>query len=213
LKIGLPVAVLNFTATLSFILLAFIVNVFAEAGVPEAHAQAIAARYNGFAVLPSRAMASAVAAIAAQNYGADKPERNKKTYLAGLFICLGLGLILWALTFFFPELVLKAFGGVGETVAAGKIYMKIMSFDYLLLPAGVIAYGLVEGAGKNVGNYDDKRYRLPRYPRPRRISVIGCFQNENDGRRDLDSPCVLDLRDFDLGLYIYQKKKGVKYFN
>lgn len=144
-KVGVPLAVLNMTATISFMALTFTVNTLPAAGVYQSAAHVIAARYNGFAVLPSRAMASAISAVTAQNIGAGMLERNKKTLFTGMSICLAVGAALFAVTFFFPDIIYKLFGAEAATAAEGRLYMKAISFDYVLLPLGVTAYGLVEG--------------------------------------------------------------------
>lgn len=148
-KLGAPLAILNITATLSFMLLTYIVNrIGGEGAVYASGAHAIATKYNGIALLPARAVSLAIAAMVAQNLGAKKPERNRKTMFTGLCISLAIGAVITAISFFFPDAVFGAFGTEKEIAGFGRTYMKIMSFDYLIVPFAVSAYGLADGYGK-----------------------------------------------------------------
>ncbi len=148
-KLGAPLAVLNITATLSFMLLTYIVNqIGGDSAVFASGAHAIATKYNGMALLPARAVSLAIAAMVSQNLGSQKPERNRKTMFTGLCISLVLGLLITAVSFFFPDAVFHAFGTKEETIQMGRSYMKIMSFDYMIVPFAVSAYGLADGYGK-----------------------------------------------------------------
>jgi len=148
-KLGAPLAVLNITATLSFMLLTYIVNkIGGDSAVYASGAHAIATKYNGIALLPARAVSLAIAAMVAQNLGAKKPGRNRKTMLIGLCISFAIGVVITTASFFFPDAVFKVFCAGEETAALGRIYMKIMSLDYLIVPFAVSAYGLADGFGK-----------------------------------------------------------------
>ncbi|MDD3946347.1 MAG: MATE family efflux transporter [Clostridia bacterium] len=148
-KLGAPLAILNVSATLSFMLLTYIVNrIGAEGAVYASGAHAIATKYNGIALLPARAVSLAIGAMVAQNLGANKPKRNKKTLFVGLAISLGIGIVISLFSFLFPEAVFHLFGAGGDTADFGKDYMRFMSFDYMIVPFAVSAYGLADGFGK-----------------------------------------------------------------
>ncbi|MFA5449438.1 MAG: MATE family efflux transporter [Clostridia bacterium] len=167
LKLGIPIALLNMTAAFSFMGLTFLVNTFAgDDALYASAAHSIAARYNGFAVLPARGMSGAIAAITSQNIGAGKYARNKPTLLVGLAVTLVGGLALFAATVFFPEHIFRIFGASPEVIAIGKSYMRALGFDYLLLPFAVCGYGITEGFGKTkvtmaINNIGSAAVRLP----------------------------------------------------
>lgn len=149
IKLGTPLGLLNVTATLSFMLLTYIVNrIGGDAAIYTCSAHAIATKYNGIALLPSRAVSLAIGAMTAQNLGAKKPWRNKKTLFAGLAISLGIGVVLTLFSFFCPKTVFSLFGAESQTADFGIDYMKIMSLDYIIVPFAVSAYGLADGYGK-----------------------------------------------------------------
>lgn len=148
-KMGVPIAVLNTAATVSFMLLSGIVNAInAVDTTAYCAASAILTKYNGFAVLPSRATASSVAGISAQNIGAGKWERNRKTLFYAIAVCLTIGLLLFILTFFFHGFLFHILGADAITAEVGAPYMRAMSFDYIVIPFAVCTYGIVEGFGK-----------------------------------------------------------------
>jgi putative MATE family efflux protein len=149
LKIGSPVAVANFVASLSFVALTFLVNyIFVNGNVDAQAAHSVAIRYNGFAQLPARAMASAIAAITAQNIGAGKYNRTKPTFFGALAICLIFGVAVCVFSMVFPNSIYKVLGADASTAQTGKVYMMLMSLDYIILPLCVCIYGVIDGAGK-----------------------------------------------------------------
>lgn len=148
-KLGAPLGLLNVTATLSFMLLTYIVNrIGGEGAVYASCAHTIATKYNGIALLPARAVSLAIGATVTQNLGADKPERNKKTLYYGLAISLTIGVALTLFSFIFPKAVFALFGAEAAVAEFGGGYMRIMCFDYIIVPFAVSAYGLADGFGK-----------------------------------------------------------------
>lgn len=67
----------------SFLYLTSVTN---RLGIYAASAVGVASKYDVFAMLPATSVANALAAVTAQNYGAGKPERAKKSLAAGLFL-------------------------------------------------------------------------------------------------------------------------------
>ena len=149
LKVSAPIALLNFFASLSFILLTFMVNfLFKNNAVSASATHSVAIRYNGFAMLPYRAMATAIAGIVSACLAVNKKNRIKPTLLSGLGLCLAYGLVVGGITFAFPEFIFKIFGG-GKDLSSHSLYLRLMSLDYIILPLAVCAYGAVEGKGKS----------------------------------------------------------------
>lgn len=148
-RLGAPLGILNITATLSFMLLTYIVNrIGGEGAVFASGAHTIATKYNGIALLPARAVSLAIGAMVAQNLGANRSGRNRKTLFVGLGISLAIGVALSAFSLIFPETVFYLFGAGGETAEFGRDYIRVMSADYIIVPFAVCAYGLADGFGK-----------------------------------------------------------------
>ncbi len=103
-KLGIPMSVQNVVTGFSFMILTVIVNVIG--GVEASAAVGAAGRINGFGILPAVAMSMAVSTMVAQNIGAGKIDRVKKTLHAGIAIAYGFGITMFFLCQFMPEIML-----------------------------------------------------------------------------------------------------------
>lgn len=144
--LGLPIAATNVAATVSFIALTAIVGLLNGNAAVALAVHAVIIRVNGFAVLPSRATGSAVSAGVAQCMGAKEQERVPKILGLGLLICAVFAIVPLFLTLSFPQVVLQLFGATPSD--EGIKYLMITAADYLFVPLGVTAFGVIEGNGK-----------------------------------------------------------------
>lgn len=147
LKLGIPVCMQETLVSLSFLVITAIIN---SIGVVASAAVGIAGKFENFAMLPASAFGGAIAAIAAQNMGAGRPDRAVKS----LWLSVGLSLIPSVLCFFWaqlmPESILHLFGAGGETAAAGAAYLKSFSIDFILTCFGFTLLGFFNGCGCTV---------------------------------------------------------------
>lgn len=81
-----------------------------------------------FFLVPS-SMLSSVSALAAQNFGAGKPERAKLTLKYAAFLAVGFGLIVSLITQFFPELLVLVFTDDAAVTVSGGQYLKSYVWD------------------------------------------------------------------------------------
>lgn len=145
LRIGLPVSLQETTVHISFMFITAIIN---QMGVIASAAVGIANKFEAFAMLPATAFSGAIAAIAAQNMGAGKPERAKKS----LNVAMGMAFI--CSVFFFawaqlaPASVMQLFKADPEVTAAGVQYLRSFSFDFMLVAFGFTMNGFLNGCGK-----------------------------------------------------------------
>ncbi len=144
LKIGVPTSVQNVTTSVSFLFLTSLVN---SAGVVASAAVGAVGKLNGFAILPAVAMSSSVSAMAAQNIGAGKIDRAKKTMLTGMAIGMTISVVVFAIFNIFPQPLLKIFGNDTEMIQKGTEYIHAFSFDYLIVPMVFCFNGLFIGSG------------------------------------------------------------------
>ncbi len=144
LKLGIPISVQNLIANISFLFITSLVNSY---GVVASAAAGAVGKYNGFAILPAIAMNAAISNMCAQNLGAGREDRAKKTCLAGLVISMLLSYSIFVVTFLFPEEILGIFTQKGELTSMGVIYLRVFSIDYLLVPFYFSMNGLFIGAG------------------------------------------------------------------
>ena len=144
LKIGIPTSIQNVATSTSFLFLTALVN---SLGVMASAAVGAVGKLNGFAILPGIAMSTSVSAMCAQNIGAGKIDRAKKTMFIGMGMALFFGAIIFAIVGFFPEACLRIFGKDPEFIACGVSYMKAFKYDYLIAPICFCLNGLFIGSG------------------------------------------------------------------
>ena len=87
LRVGIPVALQDMMATLSFIIITVVVNLI---GLDQSAAVGVVERLIGFSMVVPIAFMSALSVFAAQNIGAGKPERAKR----GMWVSMGVSLLL-----------------------------------------------------------------------------------------------------------------------
>jgi len=110
----------------------------------------IVGKYNGFAILPAMAVGSSVSAMVAQNMGAGKIDRVKKTLHTGILLAFSVSFIVYVITNLFPEQILRLFGDDPEMIASGVDYIRTFSLDYLIVPAVFCLNGLITGSGHTI---------------------------------------------------------------
>ena len=143
-RIGLPNSIQNVVVGLSFLVMTVLVNRF---GVDASAAVGIADKLNGFAILPAIAMSASVSSMAAQNIGAGKIDRAKKVMHAGVLLALPMGTVFFCLAFFAPEWMMRIFTNEPAVLEMGVQYLRLFSFDYIVVSVFFSLNGLLMGAG------------------------------------------------------------------
>ncbi len=147
LRVGIPISITNVITNFSFLVLTTIAN---GMGVSASAALGIISKYNGFAILPAIAVGSSVSAMVAQNMGAGRIDRAKKTLHVGFILSFSVSLFVFILTRLFPAQILALFGDDPAMISAGVEYIKTFSLDYLLVPAVFCLNGLITGSGHTI---------------------------------------------------------------
>ncbi|MBR2643321.1 MAG: MATE family efflux transporter [Lentisphaeria bacterium] len=153
LKIGLPIAIQGVLIGLSFLFIVSIVNAMGGDNAAPAAGYGIVNRINGFAMLPAISFAMAMAAITAQNMGANKPIRAQRTLVLAITCTMALGLVFLLLLQLFPENMVALFidrksAGAEEVIRNGALYARSFSWDYILVPIIFCTNGFFNGCGK-----------------------------------------------------------------
>ena len=145
--VGIPISSQECMVRLSFLYLTSVTN---RLGVNAAAAGGIASKYDVFAMLPATSIASALAAITAQNYGAGKPERARQSLAAGIgFSVLASSLFfLWAQLS--PQTMIGLFNTNPDIISAGIPFFHSCSFDYLAVSFVFCLNGFMNGRSKTV---------------------------------------------------------------
>ena len=144
LKIGIPTSIQNVATSASFLFLTALVNTI---GYEASAAVGAVGKLNGFAILPAVAMSSAISAMAAQNLGAGRIDRAKKTAGTGMVISIIISLVIFIFVSVFPEFCMRIFTSEQEVIKQGAEYILAFRFDYIIVPFVFCLNGLFIGAG------------------------------------------------------------------
>ena len=144
LRLGIPSSVAQVAVNLSFLLMTMLVNGY---GVSVSAAAGLAGRFNGFAIMPIFAISNSVSMMVAQNLGAGRQDRALRTMYTGIVISLIIGISFFAVVFSFPGQIMAAMTRVPAVIDSGVIYLRALSWDYLIVPISFSFFGLATGAG------------------------------------------------------------------
>lgn len=144
-KIGLPVSLQETVSSISFLCIAAIVNSF---GVAASAAAGICSKFEGFAMLPSTAMASAISTVAAQNIGAGKWKRARKAMWVSIMFALIASSVFFLWAKISPESIMGIFKADPAVTLAGAQYLHYFRFDFLFVAFGFTMNGFFNGCGR-----------------------------------------------------------------
>lgn len=147
LKIGFPNAVQQALVQGSFLAILPLTSSF---GTSALSVSGIMGKINGFALLPSIAMMTAVSSMVGQNYGAGKIDRVKKTVFAGMKVIFPISLVMWLAVFIFPEQILRLFTSTPEVLDIGVNYLRIGCTEYIVCSQMFVINGLIIGTGNTM---------------------------------------------------------------
>ena len=146
LKVGIPVAVQDGLIQVAFVVITIIAN---SRGLVVATGVGIVEKLISFLFLVPSAFLSAISAITAQNMGAGKPERARKSLGYGLLITVSWGLLCSLYNQFFPETLVGLFTKDAAVLIAGASYLRAYSFDCLFAAIHFCFSGYFCGEGKS----------------------------------------------------------------
>ena len=121
LSIGVPVALQDGLIQIAFIIITVIAN---RRGLTDAAAVGIVEKVISFMFLVPSSMLSTVSALGAQNLGAGKPERAKKTLWYAIAIAAGFGVFISILIQFIAEPVVGLFTPDENVIVSGGQYLR-----------------------------------------------------------------------------------------
>ena len=132
LKIGVPVAMQDGLIQISFMVITVIAN---RRGLNDAAAVGIVEKIISFLFLVPSSILSAVSALGAQNIGAQKPERARKTLFYAIFIAAGFGGAVAVIMQFLSRGAVSLFTDGTEVIRLGGEYLSGYVWDCIF--AGV----------------------------------------------------------------------------
>lgn len=144
-KIGFPIALQESLVSISFLVIAAIVNslgVIASAGV------GVAEKICGFIMLVPSSFSQSLSAFVAQNIGAGKPKRARQAMLCGMMASLAAGLCMGYFAFFHGDILAAIFASEPDVIYAAADYLKSYAIDTCLVAFLFCYIGYFNGCGK-----------------------------------------------------------------
>lgn len=126
LSVGIPIALQDGLIQVAFIVITIIAN---GRGLVDATAVGIVEKIICFLFLVPSAFLSAISAVVAQNLGAGKEDRARKSLYYGLAITMIWGILVTVYHQFLPESIVGRFTKELPVLMAGAIYIKSYSID------------------------------------------------------------------------------------
>lgn len=146
-QVGIPISLQECMVRFSFLYLTSVTN---RLGVSAAAAVGIAGKYDVFAMLPATSIASALAVITAQNYGAGKLKRARQSLYAGIGFALAASSVFFLWAQLSPETMIGVFHAEASIIAAGIPFFRSCSFDYLAVSFVFCLNGYLNGRSRTV---------------------------------------------------------------
>lgn len=146
-KVGIPISFQEMMVRVSFLYLTSVMN---HCGVYAASIVGIGSKFDVFAMLSATSMANALAAITAQNIGAGKPERARKSLWYGLGFALMVSCLFWLWAQVSPQSMIRVFSDDNNIIAAGIPFFRSCSYDYIMVAIVFCLNGYLNGRQKTI---------------------------------------------------------------
>lgn len=146
-RVGIPISFQELMVRISFLYLMTVMN---SCGVFAASVVGISSKYDVFAMLSATSMASALAAITAQNMGAGQPQRARRSLWYGLGFALAVSAGFWLWAQLSPQSMIGLFSRDAGVIAAGVPFFRACSYDYMLVSVVFCLNGYLNGRQKTV---------------------------------------------------------------
>ncbi len=142
---GAPVAFQELLVGISFLVIAAIVN---GLGLIPSAGVGVAEKVCAFIMLIPSAFMQSLAAIVAQNYGAQKFDRAYKTLRIAISLSLVAGVVMAYISFFHGQVLAAVFSREEAVILAGAEYLKAYAIDCLLTAFLFCFVGFYNGIGR-----------------------------------------------------------------
>lgn len=126
LRIGVPISLQDGFIQIAFLVITIIANM---RGLTDAAAVGIVEKFISFVFLVPSSMLATVSALGAQNIGAGKMVRARKTLWYALDSCLIFGVVVSLLTQFTADRIVGIFTQEPAVIVAGALYLQGYIFD------------------------------------------------------------------------------------
>ncbi len=146
-KVGIPASISSIDRTLSGFVLIVLVTAFGTLSVA---AHTIGQRVDMFILMPVMAFGQATGILAAQNLGANQPERAVRGSWIAVGFFTGVMVVIVALLWFWAEYVSGIFTNEPELIALTSVYIRIQLPAYLLFSLMMILWQTLNIVGDTI---------------------------------------------------------------
>lgn len=147
LKIGSPIAVQDALVNVSFLIITAIIN---SMGLVASASVGVVEKIIVFAMLVPTAFASAVSVMAAQNVGAGRMDRARKSLWVGVGMSFVFGAAICVYCQFFPQSLIALFTKDTQVIEMGALYLRTYSIDCVLVAFIFCMNAFFSGCGYSV---------------------------------------------------------------
>ena len=144
LKIGFPAGA---EFMLMFVFLGVIYGIIRDFGTAAQAGFSVGSRAMQAIFLPAMAIAFATAPIAGQNFGAKQPARVRETFVAAALMSSALMLLLTLMCQWRPEWFIRFFTTDAAVIAAGALYLRIISWNFVASGLVFTCSGMFQAMG------------------------------------------------------------------
>ena len=146
-KIGLPIALQDGLTNMSFLVIHSLIN---GMGISESAGIGIAERLFGILSIVPMSYLTVMATVVSQNDGAGLQKRTNLALLEGTSISFLFGLATFFLSYFGAEFLIRIFTLDNAVVECTIGYIRISSFEYLLISIAFCFMGYFNGRGHSL---------------------------------------------------------------
>ncbi len=147
LKLGIPIALQSTLNNFSFMIVGAVINTM---GVYVSAAVSVVGTIIGMCMMVPMSLSSSIAAITAQNIGAQKPERAIKTLKYGILLSLLFAIPFVIVASLSPEAVVRTINKDPEVLRESVRYLYPYSWDCVFVCLVFCFNGFFNGCGKTV---------------------------------------------------------------
>jgi putative MATE family efflux protein len=147
IRIGLPPAVQSVMFASIGIVLARIISQWGPVAIA---VQRIGSQIEAISWMTANGFSIALSSFVGQNFGAGKLRRVWSGFKTAMVIMTSIGLFTTFLLLCFPEFLFSIFVSEVETIAAGVVYLTIVSFSQLFMCLEMTTAGAWNGMGKSI---------------------------------------------------------------
>lgn len=204
--VGIPISLQELMVRISFLYLMAVMN---RCGVYAAAVVGISSKFDVFAMLSATSIANALTAFTAQNMGAGKPERARKSLWYGMSFALVVSILFWFWAQLSPQSMIRVFNDNENIIAAGIPFFRSCSYDYIMVTMVFCLNGYLNGREKTVWTMIScsAGALLLRIPM---VYLFGRYFAENLGMLGMIAPIVSGIMACYTWGYVWYERAGEK---